>query len=153
MKRFDFPLERVRRWRGEQAALEELKLQQLRTQMSTLAAMRRKIEADVAEAREQVLSEARIQPLMLESLDSYRQYTASQIRSVDSRRQQLEAAISAQLNRVIEARRKFELMDRLRDDALGTWQAAVNKEQEDLAAELFLAKSRRIMGFFAGHRE
>ena len=48
-----------------------------------------------------------------------------------------------QLSRVIEARRKFELLDRLREAALNEWQAAVNKEQEDLAAELFLARSRR----------
>ena len=40
MKRFDFRLERVRRWRAEQASVEELKLQQLRAEKERLEALR-----------------------------------------------------------------------------------------------------------------
>jgi hypothetical protein len=42
--------------------------------------------------------------------------------------------------RVLEARRQFELLEKLRKESLGAWKTAVNKEQEDLAAELFLAR-------------
>jgi hypothetical protein len=143
MKRFDFPLERVRRWRREQASLEELKLQQLRAEMAGLQAAQRQIEADRVESEQKVLGQAYIESRLLESLDSYRQYTAGKVRHLESRKQQSEAKIQEQLNRVIEARRKFELLERLRVAALDEWQAAVNKEQEDLAAELFLAKSGR----------
>jgi len=143
MKRFDFPLERVRRWRREQAELEELKLQQLRAQLAGLAAARRQIETDASESHQQVWSQARIDSWMLESLDSYRKHSASQIRNLENQRRQVEANVQQQLGRVMEARRKFELLDRLRDDALHEWQGAANKEQEDLAAELFLAKTRR----------
>jgi hypothetical protein len=143
MKRFDFPLERVRRWRREQASLEELKLQQLRAEMAGLQAAQRQIETDRAQSEQQVLTQAYVDPLLLVSLDSYRQHTAGQVRQLESRGQQCEAKIQEQLNRVIEARRKFELLERLRQAALDEWQAAVDKEQEDLAAELFLAKSSR----------
>ena len=51
MKRFDFPLERVRRWRREQASLEELKLQQFRAEMAGLQAAQRQIEIDRAAIR------------------------------------------------------------------------------------------------------
>jgi hypothetical protein len=146
MKRFDFPLERVRRWRREQASLEELKLQQLRAEMAGLQAAQRQIETDRAQSEQQVLAQAYIEPLMLESLDSYRQYTAGKVRHLESRKQQWEVKVADQLNKVIEARRKFDLLDRLRQAALDEWQAAVNKEQEDLAAELFLAKSSRRKG-------
>jgi hypothetical protein len=141
MKRFDFPLERVRRWRCEQATLEELKLQQFRAEMASLQAAQQQIVADRVESEQHVLTQAYVDPLQLESLDSYRQYTAGKVRHLESRKQQWEAKIADQLNKVIEARRKFELLERLRQAALDEWQAAVDKEQEDLAAELFLAKS------------
>jgi hypothetical protein len=143
MKRFDFPLERVRRWRREQASLEELKLQQFRTEMASLQAAQRQIEADRVDAEQKVLTQTYIDSLQLESLDSYRQFAAGKVRHLESRRQQWEAKIQEQLNRVIEARRKFELLERLRKSALDEWQAAVDKEQGELAAELFLAKSSR----------
>ena len=143
MKRFDFPLEHVRRWRREQASLEELKLQQLRAEMASIQAAQRQIAADRVESEQHVLTQAYVDPLQLESLDSYRQFTAGKVRHLESRKQQWEAKIADQLSKVIEARRKFELLERLRQGALDEWQVAADKEQEDLAAELFLAKSQR----------
>jgi len=143
MKRFDFPLERVLRWRQEQAALEELKLQQLHAEMTRLVAAQHKMQADAAESHQYVFQGARVDSLILESLDSYREYTAGQIRNLQVRQRQWEAKIAEQLRRVMEARRRSELFERLRQDALQRWRAAANKEQEDLAAELFLAKRRR----------
>ena len=143
MKRFAFSLDRVRRWRREQASLEELKLQQLRAEMAGLLAAQRQIETDRAQSEQQVLRQAYVDPLLLESLDLYRQFTAGKVRHLESRKQQWEAKIADQLSKVIEARRKFELLEQLRQAALDEWQAVVDKEQEDLAAELFLAKSGR----------
>lgn len=146
MKRFDFPLERVRRWRREQASLEELKLQQFRAEMAGLQAAQREIETDRAQSEQLVLTQRYIDPLLLVSLDSYRQFAAGKVRHLEGRKQQWEAKIQGQLKIVIEARRKFELLERLRQAAFDQWQAAVNKEQEELAAELFLAKSFRRKG-------
>jgi len=143
MKRFDFPLERVRRWRQEQAALEELKLRQLRAETERLAAVRHKIQTDAAQSHQHVFSQPRIESLSLESLDSYRRYTANQVRNLETRERQWEAKIADQLSRVMEARRRSELLEHLRRGALKKWEAAANKEQEDLAAELFLGKRRR----------
>ena len=125
---------------------QQLKLQQLRAEMANIQAAQQQLVADRVESEQKVLMQAYIDPLQLESLDSYRQYTAGKVRHLESRKQQWEAKIADQLNKVIEARRKFELLERLRQDALDEWQAAVNKEQEDLAAELFLAKSSRRKG-------
>ena len=49
MKRFDFPLERVRRWRLEQQNVEELKLQQLRAELGGLTAVRREMQQHLCE--------------------------------------------------------------------------------------------------------
>jgi hypothetical protein len=67
----------------------------------------------------------------------------AQGRALDQIRCQQEEKIAAQRERVIEARRKFELLQRLQQSALLQWKAAFNKEQEEVASELFLAKMNR----------
>jgi hypothetical protein len=65
------------------------------------------------------------------------------MRDFDNQERRCEARIIEQRNQVMEARRQFELLDRLRQKLYEEWRAAGNKEQEELAAELFLAKSVR----------
>ena len=143
MRRFQFPLERVRRWRSEQANLEELKLQQLRAELDSLAAEKHKVQEELASTETQLLAQQSLFPLDLESLDSYRFFVRSRVRDIGQRERACDAKVAAQRQQVIEARRKFELLDRLRTSALQEWTAASAKEQEDLTAELFLARDRR----------
>jgi hypothetical protein len=143
MKRFDFPLERVRRFRAEQAGLEELKLEQLRAELSRLAAARRKMEADVDASARQTLAQESMDPMELTSLESYRLHMRRLLYDLAHLARQCEVKIVEQRERVIEARRKFELLDRLHHKAHQEWRAVSNKEQEDLASELYLAKSVR----------
>ncbi|HTR34583.1 MAG TPA: hypothetical protein VMH80_01695 [Bryobacteraceae bacterium] len=143
MKRFEFSLERVRRWRSEQASLEELKLRQMIASRAQLEGARRQAEAQGRRAADQLLAKASLEASELHQLDAYRLHIHRLVTDLDNRARQCEAQIAKQRQRVIEARRQFELLDRLRTTALAEWRAASNKEQEDLAAELFLAKSRR----------
>ena len=56
MKRFQFPLDRVRRWRSEQADVEELKLRQLRDRLSALGQEKVNAAQDRARSEQDVLS-------------------------------------------------------------------------------------------------
>lgn len=143
MKRFEFSLERVRRWRREQANLEELKLQQMRGELARLETAQRQIETDIINCERETLSEPSLDPLMLVSMDAYRQGARGKIQQLVDRQRRCSDRIAEQFKRVVEARRRFELLDKLRNDALDQWQTASDKEQEDLAAELYLAKIRR----------
>jgi len=143
MKRFEFPLERVRRWRSEQASLEELKLQQLRSELARLVTVRRQMEAEIVLSARQVLAKPVMDPLELTSLESYRLHLRRRLQGLEQFVRKCEERIVEQRKRVIEARRQFELLDRLYHKAWQEWRAAANKEQEELAAELFLAKSAR----------
>lgn len=143
MKRFDFPLERVRRWRLEQQNVEELKLQQLRAELGGLTAVRREMQQHLSRSAEQVLAQATVQASELESLASFRLYVRGRIRAVELREREYEQKIEGQRQRVIEARQRFQMLDHLRKTAFGEWRAAVDKEYETLAAEMFLAKARR----------
>lgn len=143
MKRFDFPLERVRRWRLEQLNLEELKMQQVLAERRALSRAKQQIRAELDRVRREVLARPMMESHELKSLDSFRQHVHARMHYFESRERQSEARIVAQRQRVIEARCQFELLDRLRQKALAEWRAAADKEQETLAAEMFLAKSIR----------
>jgi hypothetical protein len=140
MKRFNFPLDRVRRWRQEQVNVEELKLQQLRAELERLAVSKRLIQDELSKMQRQVLGQASIQSNELAALDSYRIYIRGRIRGLENREWERGTKLIEQRAKVIEARRRFELLEQLRKKSLGTWKTALDKEQEDLAAELFLAR-------------
>jgi len=143
MKRFDFPLERVRRWRSEQVSIEELKLQQLRAQRDALAAGKQQVRDELAQVERDLFGRSSLEPIDLESLDSYRFFVRGRVRDFEQRERQCEAKINEQRAKVLETRRRFKLLDGLKQNAFAEWRAAADKEQEDLAAELYLAKSCR----------
>jgi hypothetical protein len=144
MKRFSFPLERVRRWRLEQLNVEELKLQQLRAELEHLAAQRVFIQDELSQTQRQVLGQASMRSSELESLDCFGLHIRGKVRELEHSEWERGARIIEQRAKVIEARRQFELLEQLRKKCLDAWKAAADKEQEDLAAELFLARRKTI---------
>lgn len=143
MKRFHFPLETARRWRLERAGIEELTLRQIQAEKQKLASAKGRIQGEMARTVRQVLAQPSIPAPELENLDSFRLYVRGRVRNLENQERECEARIVEQRNKVLEARRQFELIERLRQKALTEWRAAGNKEQEDTAAELFLAKTIR----------
>jgi hypothetical protein len=143
MKRFQFSLDRVRSWRAGQVALEGLKLEQLRENLEALKKERRNIHMERSRSELEVLRQPSIEAAELQSLDAYRLHARSKIRDLENRERQMEAQVEQQRQRVTVARRDAELLERLKRKALGEWQMASNREQETLAAELYLAKRVR----------
>lgn len=143
MKRFDFPLEKVRQWRHEQAGLEEMKLQRLFGELREIEERRRRVEDELAEASRQIRGQAVPNAVDLVNLDSFRLYTATQVLQIAAIQQQCQVQVDQQRQQLVEARRRYELLDRLKQKALAEWRAQRDKEEEELAAELFLAKRRR----------
>ena len=143
MKRFQFPLERVRRWRAGQAALEELKLEQLREQQARLEEEKRSIQRERANSERDVLGRQVMEATELQNLDAFRVHARDKIREFENRERQAAAQIEQQGQRVMEARRNAELLERLKQEAGAAWQRASDREQESLATELYLAQWTR----------
>ena len=143
MKRFQFPLERVRRWRAGQAALEELKLEQLREQQTRLEEEKRSIQRERAHSERDVLGRPVMEATELQNLDAFRVHARDKIREFENRERQAAAQIEQQGQRVMEARRNAELLERLKQEAGAAWQRASDREQESLATELYLAQWTR----------
>jgi hypothetical protein len=143
MKRFLFPLERVRHWRAGQARLEEMKLEQLQGNLVALREERQNIEIQRAQSELQVLGQPSMQASELQSLDAYRVHARTKIQDIGNRERQAEVLVEEQRQRVIQAQRNAELLERLKQKALDEWRVASDREQESLAGELYLAKRVR----------
>ena len=92
MKRFQFPLESVRRWRAGQATLEEAKLEQLRGNLQALREEKQNIETERGRSEREVLGQASIEATDLETLDAFRLHARSKIRDIETRQRQAEVA-------------------------------------------------------------
>ena len=147
MKRFTFPLERVRLWRKSQIDIEYAKLQRLFDEMRILEASVASLHSTVEEARAPIqIAAAAGNPLdagELTRLDDYQLFARHQVGVFARKKQQILERITAQRARLVEARRNFSLLDKLKERAQEKWQAEHDKELEDLASELFLAKWNR----------
>jgi hypothetical protein len=143
MKRFEFSLERVRVWRDEQAALQELKLHDILAELNALETERGRTEEELRSAEWAIRGQPVVEAGELATLDAFREHTRIRLRDNADQRRLCEQRVRDQRQRVIEARRQFELLDRLQKKALFEWKAAREKEQEELAAELFLGKRQR----------
>src|SRR5260370_17440995 len=110
MKRFNFPLDRVRRWRLEQRNVEELKLQEVRAELEGLAASKRLIQDELTQTQRHVLGQAHMRSSELETLDTYRLHIRGRIRELENCEWERGTKAIEQRTKVIEARRQFELL-------------------------------------------
>ena len=142
MKRFSFPLETARRWRDRQAEIEEVRLQ-------SLLAERQKIEDRFVSLQAELDAEhRRIEDVScyageLARLDDFRIWVTHERERLKNSAVECEKRIAAQRAALMEARRRFQLVDRLKEKALLDWTHASAKEEEDLAAEVYLARLGR----------
>ena len=147
MKRFDFPLERVRQYRKLQADTEQARLEQAQARLNA-------VETMIAELNRQKRNEsmhsraARLQGGR-QAVDDGIQHTRFQtyLSRMDQVLQQQRAQAAQAMERqrlvLLEARRKFEILDEFRTTSRAEWQAGFDREQDLLAGELHLAKHAR----------
>ncbi len=143
MKRFQFPLERVRKWRQEESELQEMRLRPLCDDLRAIESEQRELASEVDRCRRNVLTQTAVPSEDLAALEKFREYAVRQSRRLEAKRREARARVEEQRQRVIEAHRRFELLERLRAKALTSWTVERDKDQEQLAAELYLAKLGR----------
>ena len=143
MTGFRFRLEKVLEWRRTELELEEAKLQQRMGELRELDSERARLEADGIRAEVEVRGWSPLSGADLEALANYRQYVAGREQQIAARRKEARARAEEQKNAVLEARRRCQLLERLKERRQAEWQAAADRELEQLAAELHLAACSR----------
>ncbi len=139
MKRFSFSLERVLEYRRQVEDVE-------RARLAGLVAGRSRLLDQAAEVRqESQAARLMVQTCRIQGTDLRRAYEYAS--SLERHREQIivqadrvDADRRSQLAVVLEARRQTRLLELLRSKKLRQYRRLADREQENLAGELYLAK-------------
>lgn len=140
MRRFQFPLERLRLWRERQLELEEQKLLRLQAELAALDAAQRRVREEEFQAVESVTRMREVSTEQLRLLEQWRGYAEREVRRLNSCMAEVAQRISDQKQILIEAQRRLESMNQLKSDALAKWTGEANREQEAQIDELVVSR-------------
>ena len=140
MKAFRFPLDRVLRWRATQCELEEAAMSRLTSQRTQLASAIEKIADGRRKASESISSQNEVQAAEFQTIAAFQVSMDVQKARFVQRSRELEKQIANQVVRTAEARRKKKLLEILREGRLTEWTAQRNAEDEEAAADSWLAR-------------
>ena len=140
MKRFQFTLETVLRWRQDQLRTEELKLERLHLERGAHLKALAGIENSRRQEETAVLASPSVGGTDLVALDAYRTRARASIERVRKALADCAARIEAQQGVLIEARRRCRLLEKLRSRRMEQWRRAFEAELEREASELHLAR-------------
>jgi len=140
VKRFTFRLEQVFDWRRQQAEIEEMKLERLFCDLRKAEDDQQQAERDRAEAADSVLSGASVTAQDLAALDSYRQHLDRVKRRLELQHADCLKRIAEQQKHVLESQRRVKLLENLKGRRLREWEYALQREIDNLAAELHLTR-------------
>ena len=143
MKAFHFPLEKALDWRRVQLELEEARYKQQVAALAGLDRQRAEVEASGIRAEIQVREWSPIAAGDLSALGNFRLYIKSQESEIARRRFEAAQKLAEQQKLMLEARRRWRLLDRLKDRRLTEWTTGRDREVEQIAAESYLARWHR----------
>jgi len=143
MRRFRFRLESVLGWRLIQLELEETQLQGLFGELRQLESRQAALEAAKAQAERSVLSSPIVEAQQLGALEAHRRHLASEKARLRRRQADCATRIATQRDAVRKAEQNLRLLEKIKQRRFAEWAGEVDKEQETLAAEVFLAQWQR----------
>ena len=144
MKPFHFRLERVLAWRRTQLEIEEARYRQKLAAVTALDRERDSLEASGIQAEAQVRAWKPIAGEDLGALSSFRSAIHAREKQIAARREESVKAAGTQLQSMIEAQRRCRALERLKERRSSDWQAANERELEQIATESYLARLTRV---------
>jgi flagellar export protein FliJ len=139
VRRFEFRLQRVLQWQQKLCRVEEDKF---RLCQSNLAEAEQKLVrlADERRAIEQEFSShPNLSLVDLRALAAFRQKSVTDEQAFRRERENRGQALDAQRQRLIAARRRLELIEKLRERALDEYTRAADRELEALSHESYIS--------------
>ncbi len=140
MTTFTFRLEKVLRWRQAKLDLEQFALGRLAAECARWDAKLAEVEHARSEAEKAVLSSGPVEGGDLAALARYQEHLHNEKQAMLARRRDCEHRIEQQRERLLDARRAYRLLEKLRQVRRAEWETAVDREFEALAAETYLAR-------------
>jgi flagellar protein FliJ len=140
VKRFEFPLSHVLDFRRRQLGQEEARLEALQAERRALETESGRLERETRETRSELIVTGSADAESLLACDLYLRRLAKERKQQAGRMAEWQGRAAAQQRAVVEARRQVRLLEKLEERRRREWRAGVNREQEELSAELYLAR-------------
>ncbi|MGH9660631.1 MAG: hypothetical protein ACRD96_18925 [Bryobacteraceae bacterium] len=144
MKKFTFRLDRVRDWRRQILDREEMTLQSLLAAHRALQHEAVRVDQDDRDTQFALARTIAADARDLAAAAEWRVHLQRLRLRIQERLADSTARVDAQRDIISDARRNVRLLDRLEQRRRGEWRAALDREAEALAGELYLA--RRYQG-------
>ena len=143
MKAFHFSLERVLEWHAAQLLVEEAELRRIGAQAVALERAAVSLDEARTAAENGVRLLTPISGSDLKALAAYRLTAEKRRQMLLEKLIETQKQVVAQRGRLMEARRKHRLVEKLRERRLTEWTMESNREIEQNAADSYLAKFNR----------
>ena len=143
MKKFTFPLDRVLVWRRLELDREQATLQRLQSECNAIAARETAVRRQRVDSERQISNDRYIDSIFLSTLPQWQNATRLALVSLAAKLVAADQKVVQQQARFYEAKRRVELLERLREKRLDAWKAELSLEEEAFAAEAFLARTVR----------
>jgi flagellar export protein FliJ len=143
MTGFAFTLQKVLDWRRAQLGIEEIRFRQQASEIANIGRQRAELAASLAAAEAQIRREGGAPGSDLAALGNFRLYVQAKDKALAARWAECEKRLAEQRNAMLAARRRCALLERLKERRQAEWEAARNRELEELASDSFLAQWNR----------
>jgi flagellar export protein FliJ len=143
MKGFCFRLQKVLEWRRTELDLEQARLEQEMLESMKLDSERADLEAAGIRSEFEVRAWRPLTGSDLAALAAFRRHVVGKEKQIEDLREEARRKLESRKTAVIEARRRCELLERMKQRRREEWQAAADRELEQAAAESYLARFAR----------
>jgi len=140
MKKFRFPLESVRAWRRLLWEQEENRLEKLVAEMRQIELNRRELHTASERDATRITSLITLTTKDLASLEHLRAYVREEDRRLAEKAERMRLAIDQQRRKLIDARRQYEAVDKLRERQYQNWAIEAGREEAAQIGELAIGR-------------
>jgi flagellar export protein FliJ len=140
MKSFQFPLDKALDWRRTELRMAEARVEQQLTALTSIDQARAELDATGHRTEVEV---RRFEPLAggdLGALGAFRLAIRVRGRELAAKRVESQKELATRQAAMMEARRRFRLLEKLKERRHAEWQSAANRELDEMAADSYLAQ-------------
>jgi len=139
MQQFRFRLQRVLQWQERVCRMEEDQLRQFRAAVAETEEKLARLAAQRVAIEQELASQAALSPGDLRALDEYRRRAVGERHALDREWDARVSLVNAQRDKVVAARKKLHVLEKLRERALQEHTRAADREAEAISLESYLA--------------
>jgi flagellar export protein FliJ len=144
VKKFSFSLDRVLAWRRSERELVQAGLGKLIAEREALARRADSIRGERAAYERSLANALHFDGGSVPTLPNWHTRVDRSLTELAAQLDQTRVRMEQQMERLREAELKVKLLEKLRDRRLDDWKTALNLEEENQAAEAYLARFARL---------